>query len=129
MFKNNCYVTIWKFKDTLVDIKNKMAIVKCSTSMKNKDGNYEIDFSDKVVFIGKAFEKIKELELNEKDRLKLLEVGVKNRYDVEKKIMYVNYYCFDFEPVDRIEKKPPKVEVVDTIGELEPIDDTDNLPF
>ena len=126
MFKNNCYVTIWKLKDTLVDMKDKLALIRCSTSAKNKDGNYETDFSDKVAFVGKAFEKVKELALNERDRLKLTEVAVRNHFDKTSKVMYVNYYCFDFEPAEKIDNKPKQVEVV---GKLEPIDDTDNLPF
>lgn len=132
-FKNNCYATIWANKNTqqIVDKYEKYAIVSITTSKKNAStGNYEKDFSGKVRFIGNAFTKIKELQLAEKDRLKLLEVETTNKYDKEAGQNYITYICWDFEIVST--QKPSEPNKVDIIGSdnSDPFDpDDSSLPF
>lgn len=132
-FKNNCYATIWANKNTqqIVDKYEKYAIVSITTSKKNAStGNYEKDFSGKVRFIGNAFTKIKELQLAEKDRLKLLEVETTNKYDKEAGQNYTTYICWDFEIVSTQKpSEPNKVDIIDS-DNSDPFDSDDSsLPF
>lgn len=129
MFRNNAYATLWeidKANHTAVDIYEKYAEISISTSKKLPDGKYETDFSGKIRLIADAFEKVKGLNLSQGDRIQLLNVGVSNKYDKQRKVTYTNYSCFDFNVVEQKDKKPPKVTVEDSpIGDL----DSDELPF
>ena len=69
--------------------------VRLSTSRKNKDGEYEQDFSGFCSFIGNA--KAKAEKLKEKDRIKLGDVDVTTWYNKDKGVEYVTYKVFDFE--------------------------------
>jgi hypothetical protein len=90
MFSNNSYATIWK-----INPHDKYLDVQLSTSRKNHDTNeYETDFSGFVRFVGKAFEKGK--NLREGDRIKTLSCGVSNHYDKERNITYNNFLMFDY---------------------------------
>lgn len=74
--------------------------VRISTSRKNKmTDQYETDFSGFVDFIGKDAAQ-KALQLKERDRIKLGDVSVTNRYDKDKGITYTNFACFSFETAD-----------------------------
>lgn len=127
-FKNNCFATAWTNKATnkVIDKFEKYAEVQLTTS-KKKDNTYETDFSGKVRFVGKAFTAIKDIELAEKDRLKLLEVEVTNKYDKDRRTTYTNYVCWDFECVNEPKKSAPQQPEV--VGEMTPLDDMfdDNL--
>ena len=93
-FRNGAYATVWETKPG----KGNWTDVKLSTSRKNRDGDYETDFSGYVRFIGDAH---KEAEyLAEKTRIKLGECDVTNSYDKEKKVTYTNYAVFSFEYAD-----------------------------
>lgn len=126
-FKNGCFCTLWNDRNskTPVVMSSKYADVNLSISKKNQEGNYETDFTSKVRFIGKAFNKIKDLNLQEKDKLKLLEVESFFKYDKDKKQAFANFICWDFETTESVKKEMPKVEVVD----LPPLDPEDGLPF
>lgn len=125
-FRNGCFATVWKNRDgELVKLSEKYADIRLSTSKKNAQGTYENDFGGKVRFIGKAFEKLKSTELNEKDVLHLLEVETQSRWDKNAQKDYISYICWDFETNKKL--KPQKVEVVDEPN-LEPFPD-DDLPF
>lgn len=129
-FKNNAYATLWANKKTqkVVDLHEKYAELQLTTSKKNQaTGKLETDFSGKVRFIGKAFEQVSKLLLQEKDRLKLLEVETTNKYDATTKTTYTNFVCWDFECIDNV-KPNNNVEVV---GELPSFDDnvSETLPF
>lgn len=131
-FKNNCFCTVWSNKaiNKVIDKHEKYAEVQVTTSKKNKEGQYETDFTGKVRFVGEAFNKIKDIELAEKDRIKLLEVEVTNKYDKERRTTYTNYVCWDFECVDKPTKSAPQQPEV--VGDLQPLDDIfpdDSLPF
>ena len=129
-FKNQCFCTVWtnKFTNKVIDKYEKYAEVSI-TIRKKKDNGYETDFSGKVRFVGKAFQIIKDIELAEKDRLKLLEVEVTNRYDKQRQTTYTNYICWDFECLNDVKQSAPQEPEV--IGELQPLEDMglDGLPF
>ena len=126
-FKNGCYCTVWKDQQTQSVInrsEKNYADISISISKKNKDGKYETDFSSRVRFIGKAYEKVKDLALQDQDRLKLLEVETQYKYSLQHKKAFANFICWDFECVDKVYKDTK----VDVVGELDPLDDS-QLPF
>jgi hypothetical protein len=130
-FKNNCYATCWTDKQTekVLNIFERHAEVQITTSKKKQDGTYETDFSGRVRFVGKSFEKIRRVDLREKDRLKFLEVEACNRYDKEKKRSYDTFIVWDFETVESRQPTAPQAEVVgsrkmESLGDIEA-----ELPF
>lgn len=73
---------------------------RISINRKNKNtGEYEQDFGGFVSFIGTACAS-KALRLKEKDRIKLGDVDVSNRYDKEKKVTYTNFNVFSYQMAD-----------------------------
>lgn len=128
-FRNDAYCTVWlnKYTNQVIDKYEKYAEVQLSTS-KKVNGRLENDFSAKVRFIGEAFNKIKNMELAEKDRLKLLKVETTNKYDKTRKTTYTNFICWDFELADNSDKQTIKQpEIVEEMQPLGEPDDT--LPF
>ena len=86
--RTNCYATIWK-----IEPKEKFTKVQASTSKKDKTtGNYETDWSGFINFVGQAHTEI--VKYKEKDRIKIEEFEVTNKYDKEKKVTYTNYSVF-----------------------------------
>lgn len=128
-FRNNAYATLWNMKDTnsVVRIFDKCADINISTQKKNKEGRYENDFTGIIRCLGDAFKKISACQLGEKDRVKLINVETTTTYDREKKVKYVNFYCWDLEIVKRKNFDNREPELVET--NLEPLDDIDTLPF
>ena len=132
-YKNNCFATAWTDKQTkkVVNIFDKYAEVLMTTSKKNENARngYETDFSGRVRFIGRAFEKIRTMALAEKDKLKLLEVETTSRYDTQKQRQFTNFICWDFEPADGKPTAPRQPEVIEQRGGLQSFDDDTELPF
>ena len=135
-FKNGAFCTTWKNKQTdkVIELYDKYAEVQVSTSKKNANAKngYETDFSGRVRFLGRAFEKIRTLALEEKDRLQLLEVETTSRYDAQTKRTYTNFICWDFEPSETKNTAPRQPEVIDrnkngtySLGDIS----DDMLPF
>lgn len=95
-FATNSWGTVWS-----VEKKNdNVTKVRLSTSRKNKmTDQYETDFSGFVDFIGKSAAQ-KALQLKERDRIKLGDVSVTNRFDKDKGVTYTNFACFSFETQD-----------------------------
>lgn len=92
-FRTGSYCTIWSV-EPVSDTRTKARI---SISRKNRQtGEYDTDFSGFVDFIGTAAAK-KAATLKEKDRIRLGDVDVTNKYVVEKNITYTNYKVFSFE--------------------------------
>lgn len=93
-FRQGAYACVWETKAG----SGNWTDVRLSISKKNRDGDYETDFSGFVRFIGDAH---KEADcLCEKTRIKIGECEVTNRYDKEKKVTYTNYAVFSFEYAD-----------------------------
>lgn len=92
-FRKDAFATVWSV-ETVSDTLTKGRI---SISRKNKQTDeYETDFSGFVSFVGTAAAK-KAARLKEKDRIKLGDVDVTNRYDKEKNTTYTNFKVFSFE--------------------------------
>lgn len=123
-FRNNSYAVVWS-TETVSDTLTKGRI---SISRKNKQtGEYEQDFGGFVSFIGSACAK-KASQLKEKDRIKLGDVDVSNKYDKERNTTYTNFKIFSFELADepagsRSANTEPQPSV--DSGEI----DDEDLPF
>lgn len=131
-FANGRYATAWTDRNTnkVLNIFEKYAEVQLTTSKKKQDGTYDTDFSGRCRFVGKSFEKIRRIDLREKDRLKLLEVETTNRYDKGKKTTYNTYIVWDFETVENRQPTAPQTEVVGGGRNMQAIGDIDcELPF
>lgn len=92
-FRSGAYATVWEvkqFSDTFVK-------ARVSISRKNKEtGQYEQDFNDFIAFSGSVAAK-KAMMLREKDRIKIGDCDVHNKYDPEKKVKYYNFTVYSFE--------------------------------
>lgn len=98
-FRTGSYCTIWSV-EPVSDTRTKARI---SISRKNRQtGEYDTDFSGFVDFIGTAAAK-KAATLKEKDRIRLGDVDVTNKYVVEKNITYTNHKVFSFETQSEID--------------------------
>lgn len=125
-FRKEAFATIWSVEST----SDTLTKARISISRKNKQtGEYDTDFSGFVSFVGTAAAK-KAAGLKEKDRIRLGDVDVTNKYDKEKNVTYTNYKIFSFETQNEIdgasrniESPEPKKPVDD--GEI----DDDRLPF
>lgn len=100
-FRQGAYAKVWKIKR---ESGKKYTDVQISTSKKDKDGNYNTDFSSWVRFIGKAHEDV--AKLNDGDRIKLGEVEVTNSYDKAKNVTYTNYAVYTFEDANSGNTQP-----------------------
>ena len=126
-FKNNAIVTLWNNKTTgkIAEFYDKYADLQVSSRKLNRQTNeYETDFSGRVRCLGKAFETLKTLSLEEKMRLKLTDVEVTNKWDKAKNTMFVNYIVWDLE----VFSNPEKENDGETLKEIS-VEDDDNFPF
>lgn len=90
-FRKDAYASCWSIEEG----RGNTLKVRLSTSRKNKDGEYEQDFSGFCTFIGTA--KAKAEKLKQKDRIKLGDVDVTTWYNKDKGVEYITYKVFDFE--------------------------------
>lgn len=98
-FRKESYATIW----TVESVSDTLTKARISISRKNKQtGNYDTDFSGFVSFVGTAAAK-KAACLKEKERIRLGDVDVTNRYDKEKNVTYTNFKVFSFETQDELD--------------------------
>lgn len=88
-------VTVWEIKQG----NGNYTDVRVSSSKKNKQTDqYETDYSGYVRFVGTAHQNA--ASLKEKDRIKIGDCEITNRYDKDKKITYTNVAVFSFEMAD-----------------------------
>lgn len=125
-FRKESYATIWSIEP----VSDTVTKGRISISRKNKQtGEYETDFSGFVSFFGTTSAK-KAACLKEKDRIKLGDVDVTNRYDKEKGVTYTNFKVFNFESpaeLDRNNAQPESPTPSALVDEGE-VDDS-RLPF
>lgn len=93
-FRTGAYATVWETKEG----NGNWTDVRLSISRKNREGDYETDFSGFVRFIGEASTKAQ--NLGDRARIKIGECDVTNRYDKEKGVTYTNFAVFNFEEAD-----------------------------
>lgn len=124
-FRKDAFATVWNVEQ----VSDTLTKVRASISHKNRQtGEYETDFSGFLSFVGTASAK-KAASLKERDRIKLGDVDVTNKYDKERNTTYVNYKVFSFEMADfsqthtQADTTDPQPQVDD--GEM----DDDRLPF
>lgn len=91
-FRNKARCTVWGVQP----ISDTMTKVNLSSDGKNRDGNYEKDFSGFVAFIGTANAK-RAASLKAMDHIVLGDCEVKMTYGDDKKPKYTNYNVFSFE--------------------------------
>lgn len=118
-FRTGAYATVWETKPG----NGNWTDVRLSISRKNRDGEYETDFSGFVRFIGDAHAGA--AYLGEKSRIKIGECDVTNRYDREKKVTYTNFAVFSFDVADS-RNEAPAASSGDGFME---VPDDDELPF
>lgn len=108
------YATYWGTQDE----HDRYATVKISTGDKQQDGSY-VNTNWFARFVGKAFEKLDQLESKDKIRI----TGkVANPYNKETKKAYLNLVVFDFEFSDAPKKSDSSG------GDYEQLDD-EQMPF
>ena len=94
-FKTGAYCTVWE----VTPEKEFSTKLQISISRKNKDGEYEQDFSGFVYANGTGAAK-KAAQLQKKDRIRLGDVDVTTTYNKEKKVTYTNYKVYNFATSD-----------------------------
>ena len=128
-FRSGSYANVWDVSR----ISDSLTKVRISTSRRSrKTGEYEQDFGGYVSFAGTATAS-KALRLQPRDRIRLGEVDVTNRYDKASGKTYINYLVFSFDMGDEIKTaRPADTEVHEDPTEgavTEPETDEDDLPF
>ena len=127
-FRKDAFATVWSVEP----VSDTMTRARISISRKNKQtGEYETDFSGYVSFVGSATAQ-KAAGLHEKDRIKLGDTDVTNRYDKEKNVTYTNCKVFSFEPAsfDTNNRRQNNAEPQPQVDEGEMDDSSlDKLPF
>lgn len=125
-FRKESYATIWSVES----VSDTLTKARISISRKNKQtGDYDTDFSGFVSFVGTAAAK-KAACLKEKDRIRLGDVDVTNRYDKDKNVTYTNFKVFSFETQGELNGNSQQA---DTPTPNTPVDegevDDSRLPF
>lgn len=128
-FRSGSYANVWDVSR----ISDSLTKVRISTSRRSrKTGEYEQDFGGYASFAGTATAS-KALRLQPRDRIRLGEVDVTNRYDKASGKTYTNYLVFSFDMGDEIKTaRPADTEVHEDPTEgavTEPEADEDDLPF
>lgn len=91
MFANGSYAKVWEIRPSE---NGKTKTVRMSTSTKNQQTQeYEQDFGGFVRLVGKA----NKVDLKVGDKVKLISVGVTNKYVKERNTTYTNFTCFELE--------------------------------
>lgn len=117
-FRKESFATIWSIES----VSDTLTKARISISRKNKQtGDYDTDFSGFISFVGTAAAK-KAACLKEKDRIKLGDVDVTNKYDKEKEVTYTNFKVFSFETQDELDGNTRQA---DEPAPKKPVDDGD----
>ena len=94
-FRAGAFARIWSVEDN-----GNYSVANLSVSRKNKDTDkYEIEFQDGFVrLVGTAHDLAKDLVVPENGTsIKITSCDVTNKYDANKKKLYINYAIFGFE--------------------------------
>ena len=121
-FRTGAFCKVWKVEP----VSDTMTKLRVSISRKNRNGEYEQDFSGFISAIGSAAAS-RAIKLKEGDRIKLGDVDVTTFYSKEKEREDTTFKVFSFEEVGSGGGASHKKPAVDE-GEDEPDVDSD-LPF
>ena len=95
-FRKEAFATVWQVEP----VSDTLTKGRISINRKDKNtGEYVQDFGGFVSFVGTACAK-RALGLKERDRIRLGDVDVSNRYDKAKNTTYTNFNIFGFEMAD-----------------------------
>lgn len=122
MFANGSYATIWEVRK----VEANYADVQISTS-KKVNGNYEQDFGGIVRFVGEAKNIVSGKKA--KDRIKILECGITNKYVKDKNVTYWNPVVFKCEDANSNSGTKTNAKPETSKADDEPVDMNDDLPF
>lgn len=125
-FRTGAYATVWDVRPG----QGNFVDVRISTSRKDREtGKFVQDFGGYVRFVGNAANEASTLK--ERDRIRIGECDVSNRYDRDKNITYTNCAVFDFEKVDSNLSSTPSNGEKSNPDEFMTIPDEveDSLPF
>lgn len=123
-FRKESFATVWSIEP----VSETMTKGRISISRKNKQtGEYETEFSRFVSFVGTVAAK-KAAQLNEKDRIRLGDVDVTNKYNKEKNITYTNFKVFSFEIQSGSEAPSDSADETTSNVDSGEVDDS-RLPF
>ena len=99
-FQNNGYVTVWEVKY----LTERMTKARISSSYKDPHTEkYTQDFGGYVTFIG-AEVAAKALRLQPRDRIKLGDIKVTNKFVEEKNVVYHNFIVLSFQTSEEAER-------------------------
>lgn len=116
-FRISSYCTVWA-----VENKGNFTKVRISITRKDRTTNeYVQDFGGYVMFIGPAHAKAQQLK--PKDRIRLLEVDVSNRFDKALNREFTDFKCFDFEMADQPGARPTQAP------DSNPVEGDEEPPF
>jgi len=123
-FRKDSYATVWEVKPR----SDTMTSARISINRKDKQTDqYVQDWGGFVAFIGTSCAQ-KAARLRVKDRIKLGDVDVTNKYDPEKKVEYTNFNIYSFEMADspgsQPGSRPAQASRAVDEGEM-----SDDLPF
>lgn len=121
-FKANAYATVWE----VTPGKGNFTKVRLSTSKKNKEGEYETDFSGFCMFVSQAHAKAQRLK--QRDRIRLGDVEVTTTYNKDTKKEYVNYKVYDYEIADSAPVNTNSGSSM-SVAESNTVEAGDDLPF
>lgn len=120
-FRSGAYCKIWDVSS----LSDRVAKLRLSIDRKNKEGAYEQEFGDYVLFVGSACAS-QAMRLQKGDRIRLGDVDVTNKYDKAARRTYYDFKVFSFEmadgkpgfsgsanakKVDELEPEPPDEDV------------------
>lgn len=121
-FRTGAFCKVWRV-EPVSDTKTRLRV---SINRKNRNGEYEQDFSGFITAVGSAAAS-HAAKLKEGDRIKLGDVDVTTFYSKEKEREYTTFKVFSFEDMDVSGKSSSKKPAVDE-GDAEPDEDS-GLPF
>lgn len=113
------FVTVFQ-PEIKLSISEHMVFANISTSEKVSDNNGNISYKNmswKARFVGSAFEPAK--ALRDKDKIDILKGCIKNRYDKDNKILYVDVVIFEYVMSEKSTKASTEAE----LGEAPPLPD------
>lgn len=131
------WMRVWGFVD-----KGNLAEVRLTASIRKKDGSgFDETFSNgHVAFFGSAYEKVKQLTIDEHrgTGIMVLDCDAKRKWDAAKQKEYINWYVYDIDVPDKQQpvqqqqaaQQPQQRQQTVRRPALAPVDDFDDeLPF